>query len=81
MIRGEAVVVAALATVLGLGLGIGFAAATVAALGSTTPMAVVLPAGRLLLVVGVALAAGLLAGLLPARRAARLDVLAAIGTP
>jgi putative ABC transport system permease protein len=81
MIRGEAVVVAALATVLGLGLGIGFAAATVAALGSTTPIAVVLPAGRLLLVVGVALAAGLLAGLLPARRAARLDVLAAISAP
>jgi putative ABC transport system permease protein len=81
MIRGEAVVVAALATVLGFGLGIGFAAATVAALGSTTPIAVVLPAGRLLLVVGVALAAGLLAGLLPARRAARLDVLAAISAP
>jgi putative ABC transport system permease protein len=80
MIRGEAVVVAALATVLGLGLGVGFAAATVAALGSTTPIALVLP-GRLLLVVGVALAAGLLAGLLPARRAARLDVLAAISAP
>jgi putative ABC transport system permease protein len=81
MVRGEAVVVAALATVLGLGLGIGFAAATVAALGATTPISVVLPAGRLLLVVGVALAAGLLAGLLPARRAARLDVLNAIGAP
>ena len=81
MVRGEAVVVAALATVLGLGLGVGFAAATVAALGSNTPIAVVLPAGRLLLVVGVALAAGLLAGLLPARRAGRLDVLAAISAP
>jgi putative ABC transport system permease protein len=81
MIRGEAVVVAALATVLGLGLGLGFAAATVAGLGSTTPIALVLPAGRLLLVVGVALAAGLLAGLLPARRGARLDVLTAISAP
>ncbi|MEW2330754.1 hypothetical protein AB0880_23445 [Micromonospora chersina] len=39
------------------------------------------PAGRLLLVLAVALAAGLLAGLLPARRAARLDVLTAVGTP
>jgi ABC-type cobalamin/Fe3+-siderophores transport system ATPase subunit len=81
MVRGEAVVVAALATVLGLGLGIGFAAATVAALGAITPISVVLPAGRLLLVVGVALAAGLLARLLPARRAARLDVLNAISAP
>jgi hypothetical protein len=33
--------------VLGLGLGIGFAAATVAALGATTPIALVLPIGRL----------------------------------
>ncbi|MFE9955045.1 ABC transporter permease [Micromonospora sp. NPDC005299] len=81
MIRGEAVLVAALASVLGIALGGGFAAATVRALGRDAPTVLAVPAGRLLLVLAVALAAGLLAGLLPARRAARLDVLAAIGTP
>ncbi|MFC0029971.1 FtsX-like permease family protein [Micromonospora chaiyaphumensis] len=81
MIRGEAVLVAALASVLGILLGVGFAAATVRALGRDAPTVLAVPAGRLLLVLAVALAAGLLAGLLPARRAARLDVLAAIGTP
>ncbi|WP_446220027.1 FtsX-like permease family protein [Micromonospora sp. IBHARD004] len=81
LVRGEAVLVAALAAVLGLPLGVGFAAATVAALGREAPMALAMPAGRLGLVLAVTLAAGLLAGLLPARRAARLDVLAAIATP
>ncbi|MEU3455536.1 FtsX-like permease family protein [Micromonospora sp. NPDC006766] len=81
MIRAEAVLVAALAGVLGIVLGAGFAAATVRALGRDAPTVLAVPAGRLLVVLAVALAAGLLAGLLPARRAARLDVLAAIGTP
>ncbi|WP_433287428.1 FtsX-like permease family protein [Micromonospora sp. CA-244673] len=81
MIRGEAVLVAALASVLGIVLGVGFGAATVRALGRDAPTVLAVPAGRLLLVLAVALAAGLLAGLLPARRAARLDVLAAIDTP
>ncbi|MFJ8578255.1 FtsX-like permease family protein [Micromonospora sp. NPDC093277] len=81
MIRAEAVLVAALASVLGIVLGVGFAAATVRALGRDAPTVLAVPAGRLLVVLAVALAAGLLAGLLPARRAARLDVLAAIGTP
>lgn len=80
MIRAEAVLVAALASILGLGLGVGLGAATVAALGQQAPLAVALPAGRLALIVAVALAAGLLAGLLPARRAARIDVLRAITT-
>ncbi|WP_169953676.1 FtsX-like permease family protein [Microbispora sp. H11081] len=80
MIRGEAVLVAALAIVTGVGLGVAFAAGTVTALGRTTEATLTLPVGPLLLVVGVAAAAGLLAGLLPARRAARLDVLTAIAT-
>jgi putative ABC transport system permease protein len=41
----------------------------------------VLPGGRLALIVAVTIGAGLVAGLLPARRAARLDVLAAIANP
>jgi putative ABC transport system permease protein len=81
MVRSEAVLVAALATVIGAGLGIGFGASTVTTLSDTTPIAVVLPVGRLLIVAALALTAGLLAGLLPARRAARLDLLAAISAP
>ncbi|MFC4058743.1 FtsX-like permease family protein [Planomonospora corallina] len=78
MIRGEAVLVAALAIVLGLALGVAFAAGTVSTLGSATQATLTIPAGRLLLVVAVAALAGLAAGALPARRAAGLDVLAAI---
>ncbi|GAA2340800.1 FtsX-like permease family protein [Dactylosporangium salmoneum] len=78
MIRAEAVLVAALAVVVGVGLGVAFGAGAVRALGRATPLAVEIPAGRLALVVAVATLAGLLAGLLPARRAARLDVLDAI---
>ncbi|SCL27689.1 putative ABC transport system permease protein [Micromonospora rhizosphaerae] len=81
MIRAEAVLVAALASALGIALGGGFALAMVRALGRDVPTVLAVPTGRLLIVVAVALTAGLLAGLLPARRAARLDVLAAIGTP
>jgi putative ABC transport system permease protein len=78
MVRGEAVLVAALAVVTGVLLGGGVAAATVSALGRSSEISVVLPGGRLVAVVAVAVLAGLVAGLLPARRAARLDVLAAI---
>jgi putative ABC transport system permease protein len=80
MIRSEAVLVAALAAALGVTLGSGLGAATVVALGRTAPLAVTVPIGRLAAVVVVATAAGLLAGLAPARRAARMDVLDAIAT-
>ncbi|WP_433088059.1 FtsX-like permease family protein [Dactylosporangium sp. CA-052675] len=79
MVRGEAVLVAVLAVVIGVALGLGFGAGAVTALGSSTPLAVEVPFGRLALIVAVATVAGLVAGLLPARRAARLDVLDAIG--
>lgn len=78
MIRGEAVLVAALATVTGVVLGVAFGAGTVNALGRASEATLTIPADRLLLVVAVATVAGLLAGLLPARRAAGLDVLTAI---
>ncbi len=78
MIQAEAVLVAALAGVLGVGLGVGLGAVTVSALGRTTPLAIALPAGQLAAVALVALGAGLLAGLAPARRAARMEVLDAI---
>ena len=51
---------------------------TVTGLGRTTTIGIELPWTQLALVVGAATAAGLLAGLLPVRRTARLDVLNAI---
>ena len=78
MIRAEAVLVAAVAAVVGLGLGLGLAVATLAGLSSDSPFVLRMPAGQLAAVAAVAVLAGLAAGLLPARRAGRLDVLTAI---
>jgi putative ABC transport system permease protein len=80
MIRAEAVLIAAVAVVVGVALGLGLATATLAGLASDTPLVIRVPVAQLLAVVGAAVVAGLLAGLLPARRAARLDVLTAIAT-
>ena len=80
MVRGEAVLIAALAVAIGLGTGVAIAASTVSALGATTPLPMSVPVGQLLAVVAIATAGGLLAGLLPARRAGRLDVLEAIAS-
>jgi putative ABC transport system permease protein len=80
MIRAEAVLVAALALVVALVLGVGAAAATVTVLGRGAEVSLSIPAGQLLLVLVLATVSGVLAGLLPARRAARTDVLTAIAT-
>jgi putative ABC transport system permease protein len=80
MVRTEAVLQAGIAVVSGLVLGLGFAAATVIALGTSDPMAVVVPWRWLATVVVVGSVAGLVAGLLPARRAARLPLMEAITT-
>jgi putative ABC transport system permease protein len=81
MVRAEAVLVAALATLTGVALGVACGAGAVRLLGDTVQATVVLPVGRLALIVVITLGVGLLAGLLPARRAARLDVLNAIANP
>ena len=81
MVRAEAVLIAAVATVVGVTLGVALGVGAVTLLGETAGATVVLPAGQLTLIVAVTLAAGLLAGLLPARRAARLGVLTAIANP
>lgn len=78
MVRWEAVLVAVLAVVVGVALGAGLGAAGVRALSGSDPVAVSWPVGRLALLVLVATAAGLLAGALPARRASRIGVLAAV---
>jgi len=78
MVRAESSLLAVLAAVVGLAAGIGFAALTVAVFARTGTISLVVPADRILLIGGLALAAGLLSGLLPARRAARLPVLDAV---
>ncbi|HET8598871.1 MAG TPA: FtsX-like permease family protein [Segeticoccus sp.] len=79
MVCAEAVLVAALAVVVGLVVGVTLGAAATVALGSDPEASVVVPVGRLAVVTVLAVAAGFLAGLLPARRAARLRELEAIG--
>jgi putative ABC transport system permease protein len=78
MVQGEALLVATAALLGGAVLGVGYAVAAVVAVGRSTPVSLTIPVGSLLLVLLLALAVGVLAGLAPARRAAKLDVLTAI---
>ena len=78
MIRGESVIIAVLGAILGLGVGVLFGYAIVGALDDEGIGKVVVPAGQLLTYVFLAGLAGVAAAVFPARRAARLDVLAAI---
>ncbi|RPE38001.1 putative ABC transport system permease protein [Streptomyces sp. Ag109_O5-1] len=80
MVRWESVLVAAFGTTGGLGLGafLGWVLVKASDGASDTAFAFAVPPARLAVVALVGLAAGALAGLRPARRAARLDVLRAI---
>ncbi|KOV61100.1 ABC transporter substrate-binding protein [Streptomyces sp. NRRL WC-3618] len=82
MVRWESVLVAAFGTVGGLGLGgfLGWALVKASDGTSDSDFAFALPPAQLVIVALVGVAAGALAGLRPARRAARLDVLRAIAT-
>ncbi|WP_406839953.1 ABC transporter permease [Streptomyces sp. AHU1] len=82
MVRWESVLVAAFGTAGGLALGafLGWVLVKASDGASDSAFAFALPPGRLAVVALVGLAAGALAGLRPARRAARLDVLRAIAT-
>jgi putative ABC transport system permease protein len=82
MVRWESVLVAAFGTVGGLGLGafLGWVLVKASDGASDSAFAFALPPARLAVVALVGLLAGALAGLRPARRAARLDVLGAIAT-
>ncbi len=79
MLRGEAFLVAAFGTLGGIGLGVFLGWALVGAAGVGTARLTV-PVGQLAVVLVAGAIAGLLAGIRPARRAARLDVLAAIAS-
>jgi putative ABC transport system permease protein len=65
--------------VIGGLLGVGYALATATAIGRTTPVDVSVPTGTLLGVLVLTAVVGVVAGIAPSRRAARLDVLRAIG--
>ncbi|MGW7381279.1 ABC transporter permease [Streptomyces sp. NPDC054794] len=82
MVRWESVLVAAFGTAGGLGLGafLGWVLVRASDGASDSAFAFAIPPARLAAVALVGLAVGALAGLRPARRAARLDILRAIAT-
>ena len=80
IIRWESVITALLGTGLGLIIGLFFGWAVVRALSGDGINQLAIPVGQLIVVVVLAALAGVVAAILPARRAARLDVLAAIST-
>src|SRR3954447_6089313 len=77
MIRGEALIVATFGSLLGLGIGLVFGFLLITAL-SDEGVSFSIPFVQLVIFLILAGFAGLLAGVPPARRAARLDVLHAI---
>jgi putative ABC transport system permease protein len=79
-IRWESVLIALQGTALGLTIGVFFGWALVRALHDEGLVAFSLPIGSLAVVVVLAALAGVVAAILPARRAARLNVLRAIVT-
>ena len=80
MIRLESVVIAVLGAVLGVCLGIVFGVTLMYALRDQGLERISIPFGQLVLFLVLSLVMGVLAAVLPARRAARLDVLRAIAT-
>jgi putative ABC transport system permease protein len=78
MIRWESVIITILGAVLGLAVGAFFGWAAVSAMGDIGVDRLSFPAFRLVLFVVLSAAAGVIAAIFPARRAAKLDVLDAI---
>jgi putative ABC transport system permease protein len=78
MVMVESVIVAVFGAFLGIVVGLLFGLAAAAAMPDSVITIVTVPFGTLVVVALVAMICGVLAGLFPARRAARLDVLDAI---
>ncbi len=81
-VRSEAAIVAVFGTLLGMVVGIAFAVALATALTADDPglLTLKLPYAQLIVITVLAALAGVVAAILPARRAARMDVLTAIST-
>jgi putative ABC transport system permease protein len=77
MVRHESVITALIGAALGLPLGVFLAALVTRAMGELD-LSFALPVGQLLVLTIVAVVAGLLAAITPARRAAKLDPLRAL---
>jgi putative ABC transport system permease protein len=77
MVRGEALIVAVFGSLLGLAIGLLFGRALIAAL-SDQGISFTLPVAQLVVFLILAGLFGLLAGVPPARRAAKLDILRAV---
>ena len=78
MIRGESVIISVMGALIGLAIGVLFGWAVVATFSGEGVSELVIPVGQLVFYVVIAGVLGVIAALLPARRAARLDILQAI---
>ena len=77
MVRHESIITALMGAGMGIAVGLGLAAVATTAL-HDEGLTFAVPAGSLVALAVVAVIAGVLAAILPARRAARLDVLTAL---
>jgi putative ABC transport system permease protein len=80
MISAESVIIAVIGALLGTALGLGLGAALAAALTRSQQTTVAISASSIVIYVAAAAFAGLIAAIAPARRAARMNVIAAIAT-
>jgi putative ABC transport system permease protein len=80
MVRWESVLIAVFGAILGIVLGVVLGVLVAGALPSAVVSAVSIPGGQLLGYVVLAIIAGTIAAYFPARRAAKMNVLAAIAT-
>ena len=76
MVTAESVIIAVIGAVLGTVLGLALGAALAGTF--TRPATVAIPAAQIAIYIVATAAAGILAAIAPARRAARLDLLAAL---
>ena len=77
-IRWEAVIVAIFGAILGIILGVIFGIAAVIAIPDSFISTITIPWSSLIVYVAIAAVAGIVAAILPARRASKLDILEAI---
>ena len=79
-IRWESVMIALMGTFLGFGLAVAGAWGIISAIEADRPIPLAVPPVQLTVIVALASVAGVLAAVGPARRAAKLDILAAIAS-